>query len=338
MTVSSTEGEADLGVAEADTQDVSIAESSDASEGAGSLVDAVSAALKGPEATPASDEPGSEEPVSDSTEEDDLSPEEVSKLSERTQRRFRELVEQRRNAEGQAVEVQQELDALKPKAARMDELTGYMQTHAITSQHLNNALGLVATINRGDFDTALPILENLVEQVRRQAGDVLPADLLQQVNTGYLTEAHAKELHKSRLREARTRETAARDRERHDNERRQQETQTAVQHVVQTADTWSKEQATKDPDWNLKRDRVTEKVELAIGRQLREKGPEGFPRTGEAVRAMLDQIKKDVEAEFRKFRPSPTPIDPSPTGGSASPRSKAKPASLMDAVNGALAD
>lgn len=336
MTVSSTEGDAETGIA-ANEQDVNAAESStvDPNEGVGSLEDAVDAVLKGePEATPASDEQGPKEPGSETPEDDEISEEEMSRLSEKTQARMRRLVDARKTVEGEVANLRQEFDALKPKAERMDEIVGYMRENQIAPDHLNNALGLTAMINKGEFDRALPVLENLINQVRAAAGEVLPPDLQKRVELGYITEADAKVLHKSQVGERRTREELQRDRERSQAEKRQTEFQAGVDRAVRTADTWAQEQAQSDPDWNLKQNRVTELLEL----EVRRIGPEkAFTRPDKEWRDFLDQAKKNVETEIKRYRPAPKPVNPSPTGGSVSPRSQAKPASLMEAVDLALA-
>lgn len=306
-------------------------------QGVVSLDAMVAAALEPKqEASPAS-EPGSEEPASDTSEKaDDLSDEEKRHFSERAQHRFRELVEQRRSVEGERDQIRQELETVKPKAARMDQLLGYMEANKVSPEHLDNALGLTALINGGQYEKALPVLEALVTQVRAAAGDVLPPDLQQQVNLGYITEAHAKELHKAKLTVQRTTQQSQQDRERAEQQRQQRESQALIQTTASAADAWSAEQATSDPDWNLKRDLVTEKVENLIGKRIREQGQAGYPRTAKEVRDLLDIAKKEVEATIKRFRPAPKPIDPPVAGSNASPRSKTAPASLMDAVNAVL--
>ena len=301
----------------------------------GSLEDAVNAAFEKsePEATPASDEQDSKGSETDSTEDDEISEDEINRTSERTQRRIRELVEQRKTAEGEVSKFREELDTLKPKADRMDQLTGYMQERNIQPEHLDNALGLTAMINGGDYEKALPILENLLAQVRGAAGEVLPNDLQDQVRLGYITEMHAKELHKARLGQQRAESKVQEDRQRGEAERLQRETQAVVNTAVSTAEKWNQEQAATDPDWNLKRDRIVDAMEL----ELRRLGPDGYPRSDKAVRELLGKVKQKVETDIKSFQPKPKAIDPSPTGGSASPRSAAKPASLMDAVNIGLA-
>lgn len=336
MTVSSTEGAES---AEVPTQDATPAESSaaDPSEGVVSLSERIESALNPEqEASPAPQEPGSKEPDSASTEDDtSFSEEELKHLSEKTQHRFRKLVELQKTAEGRATEIQQELEAVKPKVEQMDKLSGYMREHGIQEQHLDNALGLTAMINRGD-PAAIPVLENLLGHLRQVTGDVLPPELQKRVDLGYLTEDDAKNLHKANLRANRVEEQSKQERERGEADRRHKDAETVTRTAAETADTWNAEQVKSDPEWNLKRDRVTEKMELEVHRRLRDQGPEGFPRTPQAVRELLDKAKADVEKELKLFRPAPKAINPSPTGGSASPRSVAKPASVMDAVNMAL--
>lgn len=320
-----------------DLQDVTSEPSTEIENAPGvpSLDEAINSALgeeSDEEAAPASGEQDPQEPASEAPEEDELSEEEKKHFSERAQSRFRDLVAAKKSAEGKATEFQQELDSLKPKAEQMDQLVGYMREHEISPEHLNNALGLTSLINSGQYDKAIPALENLLAQVRGWAGDVLPPDLQERVRLGYLTEADAKDLNRARTSEKNVRERSERDRQKAAEERRQSEIQTAVTQAVTTADQWAKEQAASDPDWNLKRDHVTQRMEL----ELRRLGPEGYPRTPEAARTLLGKVKEEVEAGLKKFRPAPKAIQTA-TGGNVSPRSKAKPESLMDAVNGALA-
>jgi len=341
MTVSSTDAAENIST-DLENHDVP-AESSPAPDGVKGIMDVVNTTLgEAPEEAPTSMEQGSEEPAPENpaddqqpAEENELSEEELAKLSERTQKRFRELVELRRAAEGKVQEVQMELEALRPKAQRMDELLGYMHTNGIEPEHLNNALGIVSMINKGDYQSALPVLENLVQQIRHAAGEILPPDLQREVQLGYITEARAKELHKARLSEHRAREMAQMQAQQVAEERHRQQMQALVNSAASAADEWSREQAKSDPDWNLKQDRITEKVELELHRRL-QMGPENYPRTREEVRALLDQCRKQVEDEIRRYAPAPRPSKPFPTGGSASPHSAAKPKSLMDAVNMAL--
>lgn len=339
-----TESSPDLGViSESPAETVSDVnpESSAGNEtkGVGTALDAVNAALgQAEDATPAPAEQDSKEPEPEKegeepkSEPDEMSEEEMKQFTASQQHRIRELAAQTKAAKGTAETLQHELESVKPKAEQMDRLVGYMQQHEIAPDHLNNALSLTAMINQGDYRQAIPILEGLLGQVRAAAGEVLPDDLQQRVNLGYLTEADAKELHKARTSERNTVARVQRDRERDHAERVQREQQATVTRAVNTAEAWHQEQVTSDPDWNLKRDRVTEKMEL----ELRRLGAEGYPRTDADVRKLLEKVKADVETEIQRFRPAPKPITTA-TGGSVSPRSMAKPRTPMEAVELALA-
>lgn len=318
--------------------DVASAPSTDKPQGVVSLDVMVNAALdQKQEASPASEQdPKGSDSDNPNPSEDEISEEEMKNYSAGVRHRLRELAAQRKTAVEESKQFRQELEAVKPKAERMDQLLGYMEANKVSPEHLDNALGLTALINGGQYEKALPVLEALVAQVRAAAGDVLPPDLQQQVNLGYITEAHAKELHKAKLTVQRTTQQSQQDRERAEQQRYQRESQALIQTTASAADAWSAEQATSDPDWNLKRDLVTERVENLIGKRTREQGPAGYPRTAQEVRELLDAAKKDVEQTIKRFRPAVKPIDPPVNGNNASPRSKAAPASLMDAVNAVL--
>jgi hypothetical protein len=305
-------------------------------QGVGSLQDAVDAALgeQEPEAPPASDEPGSKDPVPESPEKaEEISEEEIERYSRGAQRRIRDLVEAKKSVEAEVVPLREELETVKPKAEQMDRLVGYMREHEISSEHLDNALGLTAMINKGEYQKAIPILESLIQQVKAAAGETLPDDLQERVKLGYIPEADAKRMHQLELAQKHQNERMQRQQA----ESQQRETQRVVATAVQTAETWHKEQQTSDPDWNLKRDFVVQRMEVEISRRMREKGPAGYPRSPEEVRNLLDAAKAEVEKSLKRFSPKPSPIDPPVAGNGASPRSQAKPVSLDDYVNQALA-
>ncbi|WP_226623080.1 hypothetical protein [Brucella anthropi] len=290
------------------------------------------------EATPASSEQDPENPDPENSGDDEqkdpseLTEEEKKQLTPSQQHRIRELAQKTKAAQEEAVKFQQELEVMKPKAERMDQLIGYMQTHEITPDHLDNALGLTAMINRGDYRQALPILEGLIQQVQQAAGDVLPDDLQRQVDLGYITEQHARELNRAKAGERQMADKMQRERARQDQERQQREVQDVMDRAVNAAEAWNREQATTDPDWNLKRELVTQGMELELLRV----GAKGYPRTEKDVRDLLNKVKSNVEQNLSRFRPAPKPITPV-TGGSVSPRSAAKPSSYLDAINLGLA-
>lgn len=341
MTVSSTENVGAEAATEAPTTDVNTEapSTSEQSQGVGSMLEAVEAALKDSEATPASEQdPNGSASTSPEDakkpDEAELSDEELQKYSKGAQHRIRELNEKSKAARVEADQFRTELDEVKPKAERLDQLTGYMRDNRITPDHLNNALGITALINRGEYDKALPVLEGLLAQVKGAMGETLPAELKQRVDLGYITEADAKRLHKAELARQRTEQQVQTEREQRDAEKAQRDLNTLVTAVSTAADRWNAEQVTTDPDWNLKSALVTERMETELYRR----GPQGYPRTEQDVRKLLDEAKKHVEAQVGKFRPTPKPIDTQINGRSPSPRSTARPKSMLEAIDAGLAN
>ena len=332
MTDSSTEP-ADTSSVETNL-DVNSEASSTTDSGVGSMREAIDAALNGQEAPPASTERDPKDPAAvppaekQPGAETELSEDELAKYSKGAQRRIRELVEKHKTAEAEVAPLRQELDTVKPKAERLDQLTGFMREHEITSDHLNNALGLTAMINRAEYGKAIPVLENLLHQVKAAAGEILPPELKSRVDLGYITEADAKTMHQAQLANRRSEQQVQKANETVVNERTQREVQTIISTATSTADAWTAEQVKSDPDWNQKRDLVTEGMEL----ELHKLGPEGYPRTAKATRDLLDKVKSSVDAKIGRFRPAPKPVSHI-TGEPASPRTAAAPKSMMDAIS-----
>jgi hypothetical protein len=328
-------------------QDVNSADSSDADAGVKEgFVEAIEAALK-PEESPSSSENG--ETVSDQkTGEDEKAPsededgdkptdpdeDELKNYTENAQNRIRELIDRRKGVEAERDTLQTELDQVKPNAERMDRIDQYMAENRITGEHFNNVMTITALINRGEYDKALQIVKPIYDQLQNVSGEVLPAELQQDVDLGYITEDHARELHKSRTQnqntQARTeRDAADRQKREHENQIRDQ-----VDMMAKEGDAWAAERKTTDPDWSMKQESVHNEIELEIGRAAREGR---IPKTREEVRKLLDGALANVEKRLKAFQPRTKPTD-IVTGDPASPASRAKPGSYMDAVDQALGD
>lgn len=315
-----------------DTQvsDATPAESSTAE--AGSMLDAVKTALAPKEASPASEEPGEKaEAESDgskaqSEENEELSAEELKALSQKAQGRFKRLTERLKAKDGEIVN-------LKSKADEFDKIDKFISQAGLTNQDVGQALQISALIV-SDKPKALEVLRGYVTALENAVGEVLPADLQEQVRLGYLTEAHARELSRSKARE---RETAQRMQQTQEAQRRdaeQREQQTLVNSTIQAVETWEKAKAEKDPDWHLKRKDVAEKVELAIARESRNRGAQYFPNASEVVKLSEDALK-EVNASPRFRSPPKSPV--TPITGNASTRSTPAPKTMLDVVRQTVA-
>lgn len=225
-----------------------------------------------------------------------------------------------------------EVERLTPDAQVGRQVLDYIESRGIEPAELDNILELAALTKSGRYDDALKVLTPIFSELQTRAGNVLPADLQQQVQLGHLTLAHAKELHKARTtaKNATARETAVRKAD------AEKSAQAAHAETVRTsasaADEWGRKKATTDPDWSLKQELVTAEVELRA-RRMAASGK--FPTAQETV-ALLEESLKTVDARLKTLAPKPTAVR-TVTGAPASPRSQARPATLMAAIDQALA-
>jgi hypothetical protein len=310
--------------------DVATAASSTAeTKPAGTMLDAVKAAIAPKDATPApksTDTPADgEDPDSkpaETAEDDALSEAEVKALSARTQQRFSKLT---KNLKAASAEVQ----SLKPKAEEFDKIDTFVRNAGLSPQDVAGTLEIAAML-RSSPANALARLEPIVAQLRSLIGETLPADIQQKVDQGYLTEADAKTLAKAQAGERLANQRTTALTEQQQAHARDQEFRTLTTDTVSKVTSWEATQAARDPDWHLKRDNVAELVELAIERKTRELKRPYFPTAAEGIQLSTDALKT-VNARFKSFGPRPTAITPISNGG-ASPRSTAVPKTMLDVV------
>ena len=302
------------------------AAASSTAETAGSMLDAVKTALAPKEASPASEEPGeaaeatSSAPKAEQTEDDgELSEEELKAVSQKTRNRFSRL-------KSKLDAKDTEIGDLKSKVGEFDKINKFVTDAGLNRQEFDYLLNLGSLI-KADKRQALEQLLPIIGALQRDVGEVLPADLREQVRLGYLTEQHARELNKARAGERMSREQAERvaGNARRDAEQRQQ--QTLIDTALTAAAKWEAAKATSDPDWPLKRDEVAEKVKLAVYEESAKHGGQYFP-TAEEVVKLSDEALKRVNARFKRAsKPEIKPVI-----GGVSPRSAPAPKSMLDVV------
>jgi hypothetical protein len=327
----------------APTPDVNQAAPSTAEpEGVKSYRDTVLAVLDEPEKSPASDKPGedaSKQPPVDAEKPQgstDPSDDELKQYSLNAQTRIRELVQRRKETEGELAAKTQEIEQFRPKAEQYDRITSFMQQNQIQPQELDNSMAITALVSSGRYADALKAIAPIYQELLVRTGNVLSDDLKQEVDAGYITANRAIELQRERMANKN-----AQDRERQQNERRDAEQHERFakdrgQMYGQTATTWENAKKSSDPDWSTKQPLVADRMEAELHR-LRMTDPTKLPSTPKAVHAFLDDVLKHVEDKIKVFRPKATSKDHE-TGRPASAGAKTKPASYMDAINQALGE
>jgi hypothetical protein len=307
------------------------AESSTAKTAA-SMLETVNAALKPKEGSPSSETPGkAEAKPQDSTKpetpDDELSDDELSKVGEKVQRRFKRYASDLRGKDA-------EIAGLKPKADEFDRIVTSVKTAGLDNREVDALISLGSDLRRNPSQ-ALERLMPIVAALQEQVGVVLSPELQEQVRLGYLTEEHARRISKAEATGRITSQQAEREAaERKAKDEAEAQTK-AITASIDAVEKWDKAKAEKDPDWHLKRNEVAEQVELAIGKEARKRNAPYYPTPEEAVKLAEDALKT-VQDRYKRFTPKPKDVRPTSVDTGASSRSKPQPKSMLDVVNNVL--
>lgn len=320
-------------ISQPDAQDSAVSSIANEGEGAKSLLDQVQESLTGAreqEQSPSSERDpadpaasqaveGADKSVADTDPLGELTDEELKRYGPKTQKRMRQLLQERGDE-------RKKVEALEPKAKAFDQIDEFAKQNRLSHEEVGIVLELGALIRNDPskaFERLTPIYRKLAETV----GAVLPDDLQEQVNLGYITKEAASELAKlrgtSHLNETRLKEQT----ERTEQERQQQQTQAHVNECRKTANAWEAARKGTDPDWNLKQEEIGRRLRLSVYEN-------GYPDSQDKVVKLLDGILKEVNDSLGRFRPKPA--EKRPVIGTASSRSNAEPKSALEAAELAL--
>lgn len=332
MPGSSPENELPTDQVETQVSDASAAAAPSTAETQGekSLLETVQAALKegATESSPGSDpdsaNAGSSQTETPTAQEDeplgDLTDEELKRYAPKTQRRMQHLLQQRHEADTRAA-------GFEEKATRFDQIVGFAETHRLSNEDVAGTFEIAALIKNDPikaYEKVLPIALHLAQIT----GAVLPADLQERVNLGYLPEKDAQELARlqsqTKLREQRSRE----EQEASEEQRKRDAHVANVREAESTANSWEEQKRKSDPDWSSKKELVLELLGAEVAKN-------GFPQGKAATLKMLDSIEERVATQIARFKPAPREIRP--VTGASSARTSAEPKSAIEAAKAALA-
>jgi hypothetical protein len=288
-----------------------------------SMLDTVKAALgETPEESPASEESGDESqpkaeaPPPEDDKPKELTEEELRRYGKGAQNRIRGLVSERST-------LQREVETLRPAAESFQRLTSFVQENGLSEQEVDLAISLAARM-RNDPQGALEQFSKVYQDLATRAGSILPADLAEEVRFGYITESRARELATTRARAEIASQKGAEAAQRAEQAAQETQVRQFIGGVTSAIATWEQRQSAQDPDWNLKRDRIAELLELDFRRGVP-------PQNVQQAVEMADKARARVNDEFARLRPAPRPVN-RPVVGSTSPRSTPAPKTMLDVV------
>jgi hypothetical protein len=279
------------------------------------IADAVRAALNPKEEQSSSSGEGEgEEPETDPAategdkpaegEEEDLgelTDEELDKYKPKTKRRFEKLRAELKDRDTK-------ISDLEPEAKAFRDITTFAKQSNLSPEDVNTGFE-VMRLMRNDPIRAYQVLTPIYTELQAIAGEILPADLQEQVNTGQIALPAAKELSRLRATQGVQTNMQKQNEERaiqRQNEEAQQATESLKHGVVTAITDWESQWKASDPDYSLKSSRVNEAIELELTRAAnlaRAGKPNNLPRTVEEAVKLANEVKKRVEKELRAFVP-----------------------------------
>jgi hypothetical protein len=300
------------------------------------MLDAVMSALKPEEGSLPSepdrkaDEPDAKPPEGEQPKvegADEPTEDELKEYSPRARKRIGQLLGLRREALDQIETLQREVEPLKSQAKVASDLQDFVQATGLTKEDLDAGFSIMGSM-RSNPAAALEALMPIVMELQGRVGNVLPADLANDVREGKLTVDHALELSRQRATTAHLKETMEERDARTRAEKERSAHATAVESAATAVSSWERTKSKADPDWHLKHERIAQLVELEVRRN-------GFPQNAQHAVQLHQQALDTVNGELKKFRPAPRPM--SMATGHASPNSVTEPKSIMEAALQGLA-
>jgi hypothetical protein len=223
-----------------------------------------------------------------------------------------------------------EVERFKPGHENFERLQTFVRSNNLVGEEVQQGLTIMALM-KNDPVKALQVLEPHLANLRAYVGEILPADLQQQVDAGELTEAHAREIVRNRNEAARNANIANRERQASEQRTQREQLQALQSQMAGALNAYEKELIAADPDYEVKRTRYHDKVKLAL---ITEE-----PKTVEQVRALAKAQWEAVQNEFKSLGVGKKPAtEPVRTDGKTSRSEPAPPKSALEAAKRAVGD
>jgi hypothetical protein len=215
-------------------------------------------------------------------------------------------------------------NGLREDAGRYQNVQNYLTTHNLSADEAANAL---ATFARAKIDPAgaFAELKPWLQELLVAAGEVLPDDIQARVTKGEITAEVGMELSRERAK-SKSHET----RRGFEAQRTQRQSQTQlVTELVGTADSWSADRRSKDPNFAAKEPLMLREIAFLQSTEGRPKDKAGvLAQLTKAYAAVNKGFKAPAAAVAQTRKPAIKPVN----GGTVTGAVREKPRSTLDIV------
>lgn len=245
----------------------------------------------------------------DSTNPDaEATSEEDKKLPFHNHPRWKQVIEERDTLKQQVQQfeaIKQEAASYKERSDRFDMVSNFVQQNGLESQEVDAGFTIMAAISQatkfgGDPTAALEMLMPYVNHLQSLSGSVMPPDLQQKIDEGYIDEETAQDIARLRAENARANQRAEVSTQQAKNVQQQTESrkQEAVEsQIMTTISEWESNWSKTDPDFSRKQQDVMLMIENYILKN-------GKPATTEQALWLANSAKESVEKKYKALLPN----------------------------------
>ena len=221
-------------------------------------------------------------------------------------------------------EVIAEKNEYKKGHEQYEKIQSSLKEMKLSAQETAQGLSIMGLM-KSNPQAALEALQPIINNLQQVTGQIIPEDIQQKIEDGYMDEDIGKEL-------ARTRADVQIQRNANEqmlNEQEQMKTQDQINVIAQSVTNWEENIRKTDPDFELKQDEIDDRVSALV----RENGrPNNSQDAVALAQNAYETVTKRHQGRLGVRRPIRS-LSGGKLGGSPVP----EPKSLMDAVQNALA-
>jgi hypothetical protein len=291
------------------------------------LLDVVKSVVEAkPEAqeAPSAAEPAKTDDASPAPAPVELTEAEIAELPFHNHPRFREVLTQRNALRGELAETQTKLRQYEPDAQQWGNVREFMQHNNLSDQDVLDGFRMMALLRTDPLQGRAAIAQYLTD-VDLALGLVLPDDLREDVESGYLSEERAAELAKARAATSSYEAAATETRQHEERTQALRANEALAQRLTSAAEAWETARRERDPDFEAKQDLIADRMRsIAQAERLQ-------PRTPEEIIALLDRAAQDVTVHLKRFVPAPRSMS-RPTSASPATVAAPEPKTMREAI------
>jgi len=237
--------------------------------------------------------------------------------------RFQKLISERNELRDEREAWETEKTELGDKASRYEAVNGFLTESNISGEEFGQLLEM-GSLLKNDPAQFMEKIQPYLQQAGVFTGDVLPDDIMQDIQNGYMSEERGRELAALRAKGSFQQNKIEQTNQSLNDQERQRTFETMMQNNQTAVSSWEQQWKRTDPDYDKKQPLVLQ----AYGSLCQQKPPQ----TPEDAVKLAQEAREGVEAHLRTLLPKKPPVEPVTESGRGS-ASTPEPKNVRDIVD-----